>query len=584
MIKQKYYSYIEHLATIKIQLNMESLFIKVNNLIKNRDFDSLYDLKIEKPKNFNWVQEVFEGIHLKNHPDKTALLWTDGTNTYDYTFLTMHNRYNQLLNFLRSKGIEQGDTILTQLMLQRINWITILATIKGGYQLVPAAAILDANDLAYRFEKTMPKVIISDQDNAEKIDIAEKASGHKIKVKLIADGTRDGWYTLSELDKQEKEAAGAETLADDTLFMFFTSGTTGMPKIVCHTQLSHPLGHLTTSSWLGIQNEDIHYNISQPGWAKFAWSSVFAPWSVGATIFAHHTTQRFDAKTTLSLIEKFKITTLCAPPTVYRLFIQEDLKAFNFHLKECVAAGEPLNPEVIEEWKRGTEIVIRDGYGQTESTCMVANLPTKTIKYGAMGKPTFLYDVIIADDEGNELPIHEEGNICVKTDTGVPNGLFKGYLYDKTREKEVFKNGVYFTGDKAYKDEDGYFWFIGRDDDVIKASDYRIGPFEVESVLLEHKSIVESAVVASPHPIRGFEVKAFVILNDFNKASEELAKEIFRFTREHLAPYKMPRKIEFVKELPKTTSGKIRRVELRALQAERIAKKEIVALEFDYKS
>lgn len=214
---------------------------------------------------------------------------------------------------------------------------------------------------------------------------------------------------------------------------------------------------------------------------------------------------------------------------------------------------------------------------------MVANLPDKPIKYGSMGKPTFLYDVLIADDEGKELPINEEGNICINTNTEKPNGLFKGYLYDKEKEKEVFRNGVYFTGDKAYKDEDGYIWFIGRDDDVIKASDYRIGPFEVESVLLEHESVLESAVVASPHPIKGFEVKAFIILNDSFQASEELAKELFTFSRAQLAPYKIPRKIEFVKELPKTISGKIRRVELRALQAERIAKKEIVELEFNYK-
>ena len=562
---------------------MKDLFEKINSLIKERDFDSLYELEIKKPEKFNWVHEIFEGIHLKNHPEKTALLWTDGTDTKAYTFLTLHNRYNQLINFLRSKGIEQGDTILTQLMLQRINWVTILATIKGGYQLVPAASILDAKDLAYRFGKTNPKVIISDQENAEKIDEAEKNSGHKISVKIIAEGTKEGWYSLSELDNQKTEAESALTKPDDTLFMFFTSGTTGMPKIVCHTQLSHPLGHLTTSSWIGIQNTDIHYNISQPGWAKFAWSSVFAPWNTGATIFAYHTNDRFDAKTTLSLIEKHKITTLCAPPTVYRLLIQENLKSYNFQLKECVAAGEPLNPEVIEEWKKGTGIIIRDGFGQTESTCMVANLPDKPIKYGSMGKPTFLYDVLIADDEGKELPINEEGNICINTNTEKPNGLFKGYLYDKEKEKEVFRNGVYFTGDKAYKDEDGYIWFIGRDDDVIKASDYRIGPFEVESVLLEHESVLESAVVASPHPIKGFEVKAFIILNDSFRASEELAKELFTFSRAQLAPYKIPRKIEFVKELPKTISGKIRRVELRALQAERIAKKEIVELEFNYK-
>lgn len=562
---------------------MKDLYYQIKVLLEKKDYQTLQHLEIQKPEYFNWVQEIFEDIHVKNHPDKTALLWTDGEITREYTYLTLSQRYNQLINFLRSKGIQQGDVILTQLMLQRINWVATLATIKAGYQLVPAASILGVNDLVYRFGKTNPKVIISDSDNAEKIDQAEKLSENKILVKILADGEREGWYPLRVLDDQSQTAEGVQTKPDDTLFMFFTSGTTGMPKIVCHTQLSHPLGHLTTTAWIGVQQDDIHFNISQPGWAKFAWSSVFAPWNVGATIFAHHTTERFSAAKTLALIEKHKITTLCAPPTVYRLFIQEELKKYHFHLRQCVAAGEPLNPEVIEEWKNGTDILIRDGFGQTESTCMVANLPGEPIKFGSMGKPTFLYDIVIADDNGKEVPVNEEGNICVRTDTKQLNGIFKGYLYDKVKEKEVFRNDLYYTGDKAYKDEDGYIWFIGRDDDVIKASDYRIGPFEVESVLLEHPLVMESAVVASPHDTKGFEVKAFIILNDHNKASKELATELFSFSRAHLAPYKMPRKIEFVTDLPKTVSGKIRRVELRALQAERMAKKTVVPLEFEYK-
>ncbi|MDR0228689.1 MAG: AMP-binding protein [Flavobacteriaceae bacterium] len=561
---------------------MKELYKHIGELLIDQNYDALHELKIEKPEYFNWVQEVFEDIHVKETPDKTALLWTDGEATHHYTFLTLYNRYNQLLNFLRSKGMQQGDVILTQMMLQRINWVTHLATIKAGYQLSPAASILGVKDLAYRFQKITPKVVIVDKDNVEKIDQAERESGVIIPIKILVDGEREGWYPLSVLDEQSIEAKGAQTKPDDTLFLFFTSGTTGMPKIVCHTQLSQPLGHLTTTAWIGLTKNDIHYNISQPGWAKFAWSSLFAPWNVGATIFAHHTKERFNAATTLKLIEKHKITTLCAPPTVLRFFIQEDLKSYNFNLRQCVAAGEPLNPEVIEEWKEGTGLLIRDGFGQTESTCMVANYPTAKVKYGSMGKPTFLYDIIIADDEGNEIPTNEEGNICVRTDTKQLNGIFKGYLYDKEKQAQVFKNNVYFTGDKAYKDSDGYIWFIGRDDDVIKASDYRIGPFEVESVLIEHENVIEAAVVASPHPVKGFEVKAFIILNDHTKATEVLANELFKYSREHLAPYKMPRKIEFVTELPKTISGKIRRVELRALQAERIAKKLPVLLEFDY--
>ncbi|MEK6451314.1 MULTISPECIES: acyl-CoA synthetase [Myroides] len=561
---------------------MKDLYKKIGELLIEQDFNALHDLKIEKPDYFNWVQEVYEDIHVQETPDKTALLWTDGEVTHHYTFKTLYNRYNQLINFLRTKGIQQGDVVLTQMMLQRINWVTHLAAIKAGYALSPAASILGVQDLAYRFEKIMPKVILADSDNVEKIDEAERVSGVKVPVKIIVDGQREGWYPLTVIDEQPTESEGAKTKPDDTLFMFFTSGTTGMPKIVCHTQLSQPLGHLTTTAWIGVTKNDIHYNISQPGWGKFAWSSLFAPWNVGATIFAFHTKERFSAAKTLSLIEKYKITTLCAPPTVLRFFIQEDLKKYNFSLRQCVAAGEPLNPEIIEEWKEATGILVRDGFGQTESTCMVANYPNAKVKYGSMGKPTFLYDIVIADEDGREVPTNEEGNICVRTNTTQLNGIFKEYLYDKEKQAQVFNHNLYYTGDKAYKDEDGYIWFIGRDDDVIKASDYRIGPFEVESVLLEHTAIIESAVVASPHPVKGYEVKAFVIINDTATASNELAQEIFAFSRQNLAPYKMPRKIEFVTELPKTVSGKIKRVELRALQAERIAKKQAVPMEFDY--
>lgn len=544
-----------------------NLFKQVSSLIAKEDYKSLSEIELGDFTRFNWVKEVFEGIHLVERPNKTALLWTDGVYTINYSFRQLSEEYNKLLNFLRSKGVEQGDMILTQTMLQPTTWISILATIKGGLQMIPTASIMGTKDLAFRFEKTFPKVIISDKDNAYKIDEAETLIGKKIPIKIICDDIREGWYDLSAFAAESIEAEAADTMGDDTLFMFFTSGTTGMPKIVCHTHISAPVGHLTTASWIGVKEDDIHYNISQPGWAKFTWSSVFAPWNVGACIFAYHTLDRFNAATTLKLMEIHKISTLCAPPTVYRVLIQENLKDYNFSLRSCVAAGEPLNPEIIEKWSEGTGITIRDGFGQTESTCLVANHPGQQVKMGSMGMSTFLYNVIIADDEGNELPNNEEGNICVKTNTGKLNGLFKGYLYDKERQAKVFKNGVYFTGDKAYRDEDGYIWFIGRDDDVIKSSDYRVGPFEVESVLLEHDAIIESAVVGSPHPVKGYEIKAFVILAPNFEPSEALAKEIFSFSREHIAPYKMPRIIEFVKELPKTISGKIKRVELRAQEA-----------------
>ncbi|QNK63614.1 AMP-binding protein [Pedobacter sp. PAMC26386] len=561
---------------------MERTFRTIRQLIADKQFEKLKSLEILKPEYFNWANDIFEGIHVKETPDANALLWTDGKIVLHFSFLEISQQTNKLLNFLRHKGIQQNNIILTQLSLQPLNWFSLLATIKGGFRMIPAANILGVQDLVYRFEKLMPEVVIADAANAAKMEEAERLSGKEILVKIIAEGEREGWHTLEDIEKEDINAVGAVTKADDSLFLFFTSGTTGMPKVAIHTHLSYPFGHLTTSSWIGLRKEDIHYNISQPGWAKFAWSSFFAPWNVGASIFAFHQTGRFEAKETLKLMEKYKITTFCAPPTVLRMLIQEDLKSYDFDLRECVAAGEPLNPEVIETWKEGTGILIRDGFGQTESTCLVANLPGHAIKFGSMGKPTFLYEIIIADEHGLELPVGEEGNICVKMNTGKPNGIFNDYFENPEKKKEVFKHGLYYTGDKAFQDEDGYIWFVGRDDDVIKSSDYRIGPFEVESVLLEHDAILESAVVGSPHPLKGFEVKAFVILNSNYEAAEALADELFAYSREKLSPYKMPRIIEFVTELPKTISGKIRRMELRVVEAERKAKGIVVDQEHFY--
>lgn len=563
---------------------MKNTYQELLKFLENQDYEGLRSYPLELPAEMNWTVDVFEGIHKKNHPDKTALLWTDGKESVEYSYQNMVDESNKVLNFLRNKGVEQGDVLFTQMMFQPISWTSFLANIKGGFQLIPAASILGTKDMVYRFDKVFPKVVFADQENAYKTDEAEAELGRKIPIKIIADGTREGWYSLDDIAKESTEAEGVVNKPDDIVCMFFTSGTTGMPKIVCHTHKSLTIGHLTTTSWIGVRNDDIHYNISQPGWAKFAWSSFFAPWNVGATIFAHHTLERFNAHKTLGLIEKHQISTLCAPPTVLRLFIKENLQSYKFSFRQCVAAGEPLNPEVIEEWRKGTGILIRDGYGQTESTCMIANLPGNEVKYGSMGKNTFLYDVIIADDDGKEVENLEEGNICVVMPDreNSKNGIFKGYLIDKEREARGFKHGLYYTGDKAYKDEDDYIWFIGRDDDVIKASDYRIGPFEVESALIEHDSVMESAVVGSPHPIKGYEVKAFVILTKDYKPSQELANELFTFSRSQLAPYKMPRIIEFVEELPKTISGKIRRVELRALAAETKAKAIVGEHEYFY--
>ncbi len=561
---------------------MIKMFRHIRTLIANENYNELANYKMKKPEQFNWVKDVFEAINVHDQPDATALIWTDSTTRNHYTFKGLAAECNQLLNYLRNDGVVQNDVIFMQLPLLPANWLTQLVSIKGGFRLIPAATILGVQDIIYRFGKLMPRVVIADNDNAIKIDEAELLSGNKVTLKIIVGGSREGWQQLDDIYAHSTIAEAAVTLADDPLFLFFTSGTTGMPKVVIHTHFSYPVGHLTTASWVSMRPGDIHYNISQPGWAKFSWSSFFAPWNMGAAIFAFNQQGRFNAAEQLSMIEHNKITTFCAPPTALRLLIQEDLTNYSFSLRQCVAAGEPLNPEVIDVWHKGTGLTIRDGYGQTESTCMVANLPGTKIKFGSMGKPLFLYDIVIADEDGKEMGVHEEGNITVRTTDSQPNGIFLEYYGDAEKKKEVFKHGLYYTGDKAYKDDDGYLWFVGRDDDVIKSSDYRVGPFEVESVLLEHESVLESAVVGSPHAVKGNEVKAFVILNAGYTAGKALADDLFAYTRKNLAPYKTPRIIEFVTELPKTISGKIRRIELRAAEAEKKAKGISSENEFHY--
>ncbi len=545
---------------------MENIFRKFRLLISENQYTLLKDVDFEKPEYFNWVQEVFERINLTDHPDKPALIWTDGNVSEQFSFAEIEKKYNCLLNLLRKLGGNQHDIIFTQLPLIPENWLCYLATIKGGFRIVPAATVLNVNDIVYRFGKLLPKIVIADRENALKIDEAEKLTGLNIPIKICAGGKMDGWIDFNDCYAGPATATAAITRSDDPLFLFFTSGTTGMPKIVTHTHFSYPVGHLTTAAWIGLNQNDIHYNISQPGWAKFGWSSFFAPWNMGSCVFSFSPGGRFNAIEQLQILQKYPITTFCSPPTVLRMLIQEKLNAFTFSLRECVSAGEPLNSEIIHTWRQGTGLTIRDGYGQTETSCLVANNPFEKIKPGSMGKPCFMYDIVIADDAGNIMPANEEGNITLKTDNGRPNGLFTGYFEDPEKKKQVFRNGLYYTGDKAYQDEDGYIWFVSRDDDVIKTSDYRVGPFEVESVLLHHEAVMESAVVGSPHPLKGYEVKAFIVLSATYIPSAELASEIFAFARKNIAPYKMPRIIQMVTSLPKTISGKIRRVELKAAE------------------
>jgi len=554
----------------------QKTFTELISIIEDGEYHKLSECTIEVHNQFNWVRDVFEPLVVHPHANRNMLelVTDDPSETVTTTYAQGSERSNQLLNLLRKQDVQQGDDVFIMCGLNEGLWISYLSAIKGGLILIPAASILTVNDIVYRFQKASPKVIIADRDNAEKMDQALLQYDRAVKVKLLLDGEKDGWISYSEIDKEEKQAVAADTNKDDDLFWFFTSGTTGMPKVAVHTQSSYPLGHLTTAAWIGLKAGDKHFNISQPGWAKFAWSCVFAPLNVGATVFGYVPKRRFVASSYLKIIQDQKVTTLCAPPTALRMLINEDLSEYKFSLRECVSAGEPLNAEVIKIWKDGTGLEIRDGYGQTESTCMICNLPGSKVRFGSMGKPTFIYDTMIADPDGNELPVHETGQVAVRVHPERFRGIFKSYIGDEEKQKQVFRHGLYYTGDKAYKDEDGYYWFVGRDDDVIKSSDYRIGPFEIESVLLEIDEVLESAVVGSPHPIKGQEVKAFIVLIPGSEGTKELSDKIFSYCRKHLAPYKVPRLIEFVTELPKTISGKIRRIELRAAEEQKKAMKE----------
>ncbi len=558
-------------------------FLAVLRLLQAQDYDGLHRARPAVPEYFNWAADVFEPLWVKSRPAETALLYLDERESPTrFTFAELASQGNRLLNLLRERGLRKGDTLFVMLPVVPEVWFSYYAAIKGGFVLVPAATILTEKDLQYRFSQLQPAAVLADPASAEKIDAAEKALGKAARVKLIAKGDREGWLPTSTIASYPDRAEAERTRSEETLLVFFTSGTTGLPKMVVHTHASYPIGHLSTAAWLGVRAGDLHYNISQPGWAKFAWSSFFAPLTMGAAVFAYGSAGRFVAAKHLQALQDHRVTTFCSAPTVWRMFVLEDLSKYKFHLREVVSAGEPLNPEVIVAWRLATGLTIRDGYGQTESTLMIGNLPGEEVKLGSMGRPSFLYDVLLVDEHGAEVPVDQEGDIAVRLDPR-PVGLFAKYVGpDASRYAQVFANNLYRTGDRASRDAEGRLWFVGRTDDVIKASDYRIGPFEVESALLEHPAVAEAAVVGSPHPIRGNVVKAFVVLRPGQTPSRALADDLFQFTRSNLAPYKAPKIIEFVAELPKTISGKIRRVELRSQEVETKAAAERKATEYAY--
>ncbi len=509
---------------------------------------------------FNWALDHFDVMAKGNDKPALWIVEEDGTE-HKISFAQMSARSNQVANWLKAQGVKRGDRILMMLGNEVPLWETMLGCIKLGAVLIPATTLLTPEDLRDRLDRGQVKHVIIGAAHTDKFtDLAGDYT------RICVGGEPAGWKSFKDSHTASAEyTPDAATKVSDPLLLYFTSGTTSKPKLVLHTHQSYPVGHLSTMYWIGLQPGDIHLNISSPGWAKHAWSCFFAPWNAGACIFLYNYS-RFSAKSMLNVLEKYQVTTMCAPPTVWRMMIQEDLAAYKGRLKirELIGAGEPLNPEIIEQLQNAWNITIRDGFGQTETTAEIGNTPGQPLKPGSMGRPLPGYQVVLVDSEGNEAA---EGEISLKLNPR-PLGLMVGYSGDAEKTAEVMRDGVYHTGDVATKDEDGYITYVGRADDVFKASDYRISPFELESVLIEHPAVAEAAVVPSPDPVRLAVPKAYVILRNGEKPSKELAKDIFAFLRANLAPYKRIRRLEF-SDLPKTISGKIRRVELRANEAKR---------------
>jgi acetyl-CoA synthetase len=508
---------------------------------------------------FNWVRDYFDVIAVGN--DAAALrVIDDAGGDETLSFAQLARRASQVANFLSAQGVGAGDRILIMLGNVVPLWETMLAAIKLGAVIIPATTLLERDDLADRLQRGAVKAVVTDA--ALTARFAELAGG----AVRIAVGAAPGWISYARsLEAPAAFTPAAATRADDLLFLYFTSGTTARPKLVAHTQVSYPVGHLSTMYWLGLKPGDVHLNLSSPGWAKHAWSCLFAPWNAQACVCAYHY-ERFDARKLLEQLVQRGVTTFCAPPTVWRMLIQQDLSAWHVSLREAASAGEPLNPEVIERVREAWGITIRDGFGQTETSAQVGNPPGQTLKVGSMGRPLPGFPVVLVNADGE---VSEEGEICIDL-ARRPVGLMREYLDDTERNADAMRDGYYHTGDVASRDAEGYLTYVGRMDDVFKSSDYRISPFELESVLIEHPAVAEAAVVPSPDPLRLSVPKAFVVLAAGCQPDRETARSILEYVSGRVSAYKRIRRIEFA-ALPKTISGKIRRVELRTAEQQRPA-------------
>ena len=539
-------------------------------LAHREDYDTAYrDFTWPILDTFNWALDYFDVIAAGNAQTALWIVEEDGSEAR-FSYAQMAERSNRVANFLAGIGVERGDRILLMLPNHVALWDVMLAAMKLGAVIIPATTLLATSDIRERITQgqvTTVVVAATELDKFARIDIPLR--------RIVVGAEEPGWHRFDDAYQADPVfRPRGLTQATDPLLLYFTSGTTSRPKLVAHTHQSYPVGHLSTMYWIGLRPGDLHWNISSPGWAKHAWSCFFAPWNAQATVFVFNYA-RFNAPQVLDTITRCGVTTLCAPPTVWRMLVQENLAGYKTRLRELVGAGEPLNPEIIERVRAAWGIAIRDGYGQTETTCQIGNSPGQALKPGSMGRPLPGYRITLLDHDDQPA---DEGQIALDL-AFRPLGLMTGYAGGEAETERAMQGGFYRTSDLAARSPDGYFTYIGRADDVFKASDYRLSPFELESVLIEHEAIAEAAVVPSPDLVRLAVPKAFVTMRAGYTADREMARSVFEYCRAHLAPYKRIRRIEFA-ELPKTISGKIRRVELRRREAARTDLTQRAALEF----
>jgi acetyl-CoA synthetase len=548
-------------------MNLLSRFVTQENFQSYNDFASNFKIKV--PENFNFAYDVADEMAALE-PDKTAIVWCDDKgNEAILSFANIKHYSDKAANFFKEAGIKKGDTVMLILKRRYEFWYCLLALHKLGAICIPATHLLTPKDIAYRCNAASIKMIVSvAEDEVIKHIEESQPDSPTLKNKVLVGGSRNGWINFNtELEKASdcfiKPTGEGSTVNSDISLLYFTSGTTGMPKMVSH-DFTYPLGHILTAKyWHNVQENGLHLTVADTGWAKAVWGKIYGQWICGSAVFVYDY-DKFVPKELLDAIIKYGVTTFCAPPTIYRFFIKEDLSKFDFNkLIHCSIAGEPLNPEVYYQFLNATGLKLMEGYGQTELTLTIATFPWMKPKPGSMGKPCPGYNIDIVHEDGSSCDVGEEGQIIIRTDNNIPIGMFTEYYKDKALTKKVWHDGIYYTGDMAWRDEDGYFWFVGRADDVIKSSGYRIGPFEVESALLEHPAVLECAITGVPDAVRGSKVKATVILSKGYTPGPDLVKELQDHVKKVTAPYKYPRIIEFVNELPKTISGKIRRVEIR---------------------